>query len=591
MASKNANKDKDKDAKQHRQRFTDIEANPARKLMPIDGYANEPLVSLEEAVKPLKGIVHDIESKAAWAKWKCENPPAHNLTVDQSAAVILYSMQWDPEEKCLFVVLNRTLRDENRGQLKPWFRYLKLLLTALGRLPSSTPIVYRGVKRDLKQEYQKGKTVVWWGFSSCTRTMDVLKNDLFLGAKGPRTLFTIECASGRDIEKHSAFSFEDETLLPPARQFQVVSCLPQGDDLYLVHLRETPSPVRLVELVPDSVCSSISQLQISANTKPCKYSYSRRRNESHFRYLFWIVGMTPPHPARWNAMAETVTNELYQPSSLFVDENQTVYVADCKNYRILACKAGAKAAEVVAGGRGAGDGLNQLQYPTDVIVDRETNTLLICDAGNRRVVRWRIPSPSSGAAANVDGDLVIDSIHCESLAMDDQGSLYLNDTVKNEVRRYDKGNKYRQGVVVAGGHDKGPGLNQFDYPGHCFVDADSNLYVSDKYNHRVMKWRKGAKEGVVVAGGNGMGEGLAQFTFPQGVWVDRRETIYVVDEWNNRVMRWEKGAKEGTVVVGGNGKGAAANQLARPDGLFFDRRGNLYVADWENNRVQRFALL
>ena len=275
MASKHADKgkdkDKDKNAKQHRQRFADIEANPTRKLMPIDGYANEPLVSLEEAVKPLKNIVHDIESKAAWAKWKCENPPAHNLTADQSAAVILYSMQWDPEEKCLFVVLNRTLRDENRGQLKPWFRYLKLLLTALGRLPSSTPIVYRGVKRDLKQEYQKGKTVVWWGFSSCTRTMDVLKNDLFLGAKGPRTLFTIECASGRDIEKHSAFSFEDETLLPPARQFQVVSCLPQGDDLYLVHLRETPSPVRLVELVPDLVCPSIGQLQISANSQPCKY--------------------------------------------------------------------------------------------------------------------------------------------------------------------------------------------------------------------------------------------------------------------------------------------------------------------------------
>lgn len=257
MASKYG--DAKKDTIKHRRRFLDIETNPSRKLMPIKGYANEPLVSLEEAIKPLVNLVYGIESNAAWAKWTCKDSPADNLTRDQSSAIILYSMQWEPADKCLFVVLNSTLRDENRNRLKPWFRYLKLLLTALGRLPSTPQVVYRGVKGDLRQDYQKGKDVIWWGFSSCTRTLDVLNTDQFLGTSGARTCFIIECISGRNIEKHSAYASENETLLPAARQFQIVSCLEQRNDLFLVHLKETESPIQLIELIPEvsarTVCS------------------------------------------------------------------------------------------------------------------------------------------------------------------------------------------------------------------------------------------------------------------------------------------------------------------------------------------------
>jgi hypothetical protein len=43
---------------------------------------------------------------------------------------------------------------------------------------------------------------------------------------------------------------------------------------------------------------------------------------------------------------------------------------------------------VVAGGNGAGHRTNQLILPTDVIVDQKTDSLIICDQGNGRVVRW-----------------------------------------------------------------------------------------------------------------------------------------------------------------------------------------------------------
>jgi hypothetical protein len=173
------------------------------------------------------------------AKQKCKKSPSNSLSIDESASIILYSMDWEPQEQCLYYVLNQTLRAKNRKQLIPWFLYLKLILTSLSHLPSSHRVVFRGIKCDIRKDYPEGETIYWWGFSSCTATIKVLENEQFLGSSGARTMFMIESFSGKDIRQHSDFQNEDEILLLPGRQFEVVSCLQQGKDLYLIHLRET----------------------------------------------------------------------------------------------------------------------------------------------------------------------------------------------------------------------------------------------------------------------------------------------------------------------------------------------------------------
>ncbi|CAF4236814.1 unnamed protein product, partial [Rotaria sordida] len=202
--------------------------------------------------------------------------------------------------------------------------------------------------------------------------------------------------------------------------------------------------------------------------------------------------------------------------------------------------------QVVAGGHGEGNGLDQLNSPTDVLTDKETDSLIICDWGNDRVVRW------SRRSGTTQGEILIDSISCYGLAMDDQRYLYISDSVKHEVRRYQIGDK--NGTLVAGGNGEGAGFNQLNFPTYIFVDQQQTVYVSDDKNHRVMKWNKGAKEGIVVAGGQGYGNALTQLSYPQGLFVDTFGTIYVADSHNHRVMRWPKGAKQGTVIVGGNGQ-------------------------------------
>ncbi|CAF4714863.1 unnamed protein product, partial [Rotaria socialis] len=116
----------------------------------------------------------------------------------------------------------------------------------------------------------------------------------------------------------------------------------------------------------------------------------------------------------------------------------------------------------VAGGKGAGDGLHQLDRPTDVLIDKETDSLITCDPGNRRVVR------SPRRSGTTQGEILIDNIACWGLAMDEQRYLYVSDYVKNEVRRYRFGDN--RGTLVAGGNGEGNGLNQFNLPTFIFVD-------------------------------------------------------------------------------------------------------------------------
>ncbi|CAF4727788.1 unnamed protein product [Rotaria sp. Silwood1] len=275
-------------------------------------------------------------------------------------------------------------------------------------------------------------------------------------------------------------------------------------------------------------------------------------------------------------------NQLSDPLGLYVDDDQTIYVADQSNHRIVEWKRGATSGQVVAGGNGQGSGDHQLYNPTDVIIDKERDSLIICDYSNRRVVRWPRRNGTSG-------ERIISNIYCWGLTMDENESLYVTDVGKDEVRRYRRGES--QGTVVAGGNGSGNRLDQLSSPSYVFVDRDHSVYVSDWRNDRVMKWMEGAKQGIVVAGGQEKGNDLTQLSYPQGVVVDQLGTVYVADAGNNQIMRWPKGATQGSVIVGGNGRGEQSNQLHWPVGLSFDRHGNLYVVDWRNRRVQNSVII
>ncbi|CAF3354250.1 unnamed protein product [Rotaria socialis] len=248
MATAGGRGEKEKAVIQRRLCMNDVVQESLAFLAPIGGYSQMPLVSLEQAVEPLVPILPDVLSQAYVAKQNCKKP-ADNLTQDESASIMICTMEWDPPEECLYVALNNTLRAKDRQKkLQPWYLYLRLFLNALFRLPLLSITAYRGVKLDLSHHYIDGETIVWWGFSSCTKSVSVLESDLFLGKNGTRTMFAIHCKSARDISKHSWSSIEDEVLLMAATQFKVTGSLNQGN-LHIIQLEETVPKFPLLQSV------------------------------------------------------------------------------------------------------------------------------------------------------------------------------------------------------------------------------------------------------------------------------------------------------------------------------------------------------
>jgi hypothetical protein len=222
----------------------DIEAG----IGPIVGYAQEPLLPLSKACAPLIPIVHNLSFYVQLALEETPEHPPDGLTVDESAAIRLYTIEWEGSHRSLYSMLNHTLKKDTRENLRPYYKYLKLFLTALVKLPCVPQLtVWRGVTKDLSSEFLPGTQITWWAFSSCTTEMTVLENNTYLGKSGGRTLFSVEAINGRTIRAHSHFVTEDEILLLPGTHMVVQSKLSPAPDLHIVHLKQVKPEETLLE--------------------------------------------------------------------------------------------------------------------------------------------------------------------------------------------------------------------------------------------------------------------------------------------------------------------------------------------------------
>lgn len=108
----------------------------------IRGYENESLTPLEDALEPFRDSINQLYENMIKAKRKCNRLSKHNLTHDESAAIYIYTMRWGHD--CLYDHLEKAWKLENKRLMKPWFKYLKLLKSALDKLPTVGKEVWQG---------------------------------------------------------------------------------------------------------------------------------------------------------------------------------------------------------------------------------------------------------------------------------------------------------------------------------------------------------------------------------------------------------------------------------------------------------------
>ncbi|CAF2098780.1 unnamed protein product [Rotaria magnacalcarata] len=265
------------------QRFTDVEIENKR-LPACYGYITSALVSLDEAMGYVRALLPQIDRFVTLAKRHGVFPNEHNLSKDEAASVYLYTMEIS-EEASVYSVLNRTLRADDRSQVRPWFAYLKLLDSAASKLPNFKGTVWRGVNRDVSETFKRGERITWWSVSSCSTSMDIISS--FLGTNPQSTLFNIECATGKSIAMYTCYPNENEVILMPGTMFEVMSNpLHHPGGLHVIHLKEITDDEEHEATKPATAVASAPISDIDSITDVCQTNVDNTHYE--ISCLIWL---------------------------------------------------------------------------------------------------------------------------------------------------------------------------------------------------------------------------------------------------------------------------------------------------------------
>ena len=193
-----------------------------------------------------------------------------------------------------------------------------------------------------------------------------------------------------------------------------------------------------------------------------------------------------------------------------------------------------------------------------------------------------------------------------AVAVDEQGNLYIADTMNHRVRVVDN----RTGIMttLAGtgqpryGGDDGPavsaGLNE---PAALVLDGKGTLYVADQSNNRVRaidlrtrRIRTVVGTGSATYNGDGIPATDAAVAGPSGLACADDGTLFIADTFNGRIRAVDPGTGLIQTVAGDGsqyryeGEGEPpSTSLSRPSGIAAGRDGDLFLTDSDNHLVRR----
>ena len=247
-----------------------------------------------------------------------------------------------------------------------------------------------------------------------------------------------------------------------------------------------------------------------------------------------IYALTIPACATWNQTGITVAGNangtagsnlslLNYPVSIFVDNNNTLYVCDRDNNRIIKYYANATSGIVVAGNLTVGGSSSQLNSPKGVAVD-QYGAIIVADSSNYRIQSFAV---GSTVATTLGMNSSTNRLgQTRDLHVDLNNNVYITDSDYNQIVKYSPFNPI--GVVLAPTNGTGSGANQLRGPFGNFIDGNQTVYIADRGNHRIQMWPAGATSGITVAGVTGTsGSTLTRLNSPNAVVVDNNG--YVIE--------------------------------------------------------------
>jgi DNA-binding beta-propeller fold protein YncE len=176
----------------------------------------------------------------------------------------------------------------------------------------------------------------------------------------------------------------------------------------------------------------------------------------------------------------------------------------------------------------------------------------------------------------IDASAVPGIFYPNNIVLDSSNNLYVTDNYGNRVVKFAANGSY---LTQWGG------LGSGNVSPPCYgiaVDRSNNVYVADQNDHRVEKFDS---NGNYLAQWGSPGTNNGQFQYPAGIAVDSSNNVYVADLGNNRIEKFDS---NGNYLTQWGGLGSGNGQFASPFGIGVDRSNSVYVVDHYNQRVKKF---
>ena len=253
--------------------------------------------------------------------------------------------------------------------------------------------------------------------------------------------------------------------------------------------------------------------------------------------------------------------QLNFPAAVVVDSAGNLYFADSNNHRVRRVDTSGDISTVAGTGTGgfSSDGgpatAAQLNFPAAVVVDSAGN-LYIADSNNHRIRKVDASGDISTVAGTGTGGFSGDGGPAsgamlngpQGIVLDGAGNLYIVGSASYRIRKVDASGTISTiaGTGTAGFSGDGGAATaaQLNWPSRVAMDGAGNLYISDRFNHRIRKVDASgdistiAGTGTAGFGGDVGAATAARLNYPIGVAVDGASRyIYVADALNNRIRR------------------------------------------------------
>ena len=216
-------------------------------------------------------------------------------------------------------------------------------------------------------------------------------------------------------------------------------------------------------------------------------------------------------------------------------KRNAIYFSDSRDRSIKRLSLGETAAVKVAFGNGYGSALNQYKTAHDLFVD-DDDTIFVLDSFNARVLKWPVDADTAIVIAAGGGDgkgpsqlasspsgaaqFFVDRIHDE---------IYVADTWNYRVQKYDMGSV--NGTTVLSVE-----ANGVAYPISVILDGNGDILVG--LDNRILKYKPGSNHPATIIADGPQGSGPAM-NAPTDLRFDRAGNLYTIDFQLGRVLRFD----------------------------------------------------